>query len=198
VVFVPGVVRSSDLTAAWSNAPATVGVALALSVTLRAGDDRRWTLTRRRLAPLALLTVCSLPWLLAAAGVYVDDVPFLGFLMSREPTPGHRSLAAVHLGLHDGLLGAELAATALVLSARRLSRELSLYLGLLFVYGLALAVTDAWDEQIVKRGWSNVQLPDVMQPSPSLAWLVLLVGAVAVHVLWFRREQRRCGGTSSP
>ena len=111
--------------------------------------------------------------------------------MSRDPTPGNIKLASVHLGLHDGLMGAQLAAAALILSARRLSRGLSLYLSLMFVYGMALAVPDAWSEQVVKRGWSGTELPGVMQPAVSLAWLAVLLAALAVHWAWFGREPRR-------
>lgn len=190
--FVPGVVSSSDLTAHWLNAPAAAGAVVAAVATLRARDTGRRPLSRVRRIALPVLAVWSIPWVIAAAGLYSDDLPLLGrVLMSSEPTPGHRSLAAVHLGLHDGFFGVLLAATALVMSSRRLRTGLSLYLSLLLVYGLAMAAQDSWDEQFIKRGWSHTDLPDVMQPSVGIPWLVLVIAAVVVHRLWFGREAAR-------
>lgn len=188
VAFLPGVVSTSDLTASWVNLPAAVGVAIAVPASLRAHDRGARPLTRGRRVLLALLLVWSVPWLIAAVGLYAEDVPGLGgLLMSRDPTPGEPSLAAVHLGLHDGLFGAQLAATALILSARPLARALSLYLSLVFVYGIALAVQDGWSEQVLKRGWSGTDLPSVMRPSVGLPWLGLLLAAGLVHWAWFGR-----------
>ena len=188
--LVPGVVRSSDLTAQWVNVPAAAGVVVAAVATLRAHDTGRRPLSRARVAALVVLAVWSIPWMFAAMGLYTDGVPLLGrVLMSSEPTPGQKSLAAVHFGLHDGFLGAMLAATALILSSRRLRTALSLYLSLMLVYGLAMAANDSWDEQFVKRGWSHTQLPNIMQPAVSVPWLGLLISAVVVHRLWFGRER---------
>jgi hypothetical protein len=144
-----------------------------------------------------LLAVCAVPWIAAALGFYISDAPVLGaFLRARQPTPGHAALPTIHRGLHDGLFGCQLAVTALLLSRAlrrldpsRLRAALSLYLGLLLVYGMAIAATDAWDEQLVKRGVTSISLPDVIMPSLSLAWAFVLLAAIAVHVGWFRREQ---------
>lgn len=186
VTVLPGVVNMSDLTAGWANVPAAVGVAIAVPATLLA-PRRVWQpLSRLRVVLLGALLVWSVPWVIATVGLYAEDMPLLGrILMSREPTPGKTSLAAVHLGLHDGMFGAMLAATALVLSSRRLPRSLSLYLSLLFVYGVAAAAQDGWSEQFVKRGWSGTDLPDILRPSIGLPWLVLLLAALAVHLVWF-------------
>jgi hypothetical protein len=193
VVAVPGVVSQDDLTASWANAPAVAGVVLAVWLTWWSPPQRRRVpLGSLRIWLIGLLAVWSLPWLIAATGLYAQDLPLAGSLIrSRQPTPGEPHLASVHLGLHEGLFGFLLAVTALVLSARRLPLALSLYLSLLLCYGVAVSANDGWNEQVVKRGWVDTQIPSVLTPSLSVAWAVLLLSAVAVHVLWFHRQRLR-------
>src|SRR5438552_12441386 len=193
VVAVPGVVSQDDLTASWANAPAVAGVVLAVWLTWWSPPQRRRVpLGSLRVWLIGLLAVWSLPWIIAAVGLYAQDLPLAGSLIrSRQPTPGEPHLASVHLGLHEGLFGVLLAVTALVLSARRLPLALSLYLSLLLCYGVAVSANDGWNEQVVKRGWVDTQIPSVLTPKLSAAWAVLLVSAVAVHLLWFHRQRLR-------
>lgn len=188
--FVPGVVSSSDLTARWADAPAAIGVAVAVAATVGRPDEDSRRLGRARWCALGALALLSVPWLIASVGLYAEDLPLIGrVLMSRDPTPGNPELASVHLGLHDGMFGAQLAAAAIVLSSRSaLSRPVSLYISLMLVYGSGLALQDAWSEQIVKRGWSSTNLPDMMQPSFSVAWLVIIAAAFLVDRALIRRE----------
>jgi hypothetical protein len=192
VAAVPGVVSQDDLTAQWSNAVPLAGVLLAVALTWRApGPRRRMPLGRLRIALIALLVIWAVPWIIAAFGLYADDLPPLGDLIrSREPTPGKPALASVHLGLHEGLFGAQLAITALVLTARprRMPAALSLFLALVLCYGVAIWANDGWNEQFVKRGWTDTQLPFLLNPSLGLGWAGLIAAAIAVHLLWFRRE----------
>jgi hypothetical protein len=192
-VAAPGVVSQDDLIASWANVPAAMGVALAVWLTWWAPPPRRRVpLGSLRVALMGLLAVWSLPWVIAALGLYAQDVPLAGALIrSRQPTPGEPHLASVHLGLHEGLFGMMLAVTALVLSARRLPTPLSLYLSLLFCYGVAVSANDGWNEQVVKRGWVDTKIPSVLTPKLSAAWAVLLVCALAVHLLWFNRQRLR-------
>lgn len=191
--LVPGVVRTSTMEAWGWNAPAAIGVVLAVPITLCRDDFPRAPLGRGRVIALVALTVCSIPWLLAAAGVHAKSVPIVGSVFrSVEPTPGQPGLPSVHLGLHEGLFGVQLAATALLLSVHRLSRGLSLYLAVLLVYGVMVAAEDGWSEQIVKRGWSSFSLPNVLEPRPTLAWAGLLLAAGLVHLRWRRRDRPRC------
>ena len=197
VAIIPGVISTSDLTARWVDLPAALGALLAVPLTLRVADPAARRLSTARIVLLAGLLIWSVPWLLATLGLYAEDLPLLGnLLMSRDPTPGHPKLAAVHLGLHDGMMGAMLAATALILSSRRMPRWLSLYLSLMLVYGAALAVQDGWSEQVVKRGWSATDLPDLMQPAVGLPWRVIVLAAIGVHVLWFGRRAGGARGAS--
>ncbi|MDX6535427.1 MAG: hypothetical protein QOF68_3171 [Gaiellales bacterium] len=192
VVAVPGVVSQDDLTAQWWNVPALVGVALAVWLTWWAPrPHRRPPLGRLRIGLIALLLVWAVPWIIAAVGLYAEDVPLMGDLIqSREPTPGQPGLASVHLGLHEGLFGAQLAITALVLSAsaRRLPVALSLLLALMLCYGVMIWAQDGWNEQVIKRGWTDTGVPSVLTPRLTIAWAAVIVAAAAVHVLWFRRE----------
>jgi hypothetical protein len=190
VAFVPGVVSQDDLEAGWANVPAAVGVCLAawLSFTSWPGPPLR--LSRVRMLALLLLAVWSIPWLIACVGLYAEDLGPLGDLIrSREPTPGKPDLASVHLGLHEGLFGSMLAATALILSARRRSTALSLYMAVMLVYGVMVSAQDGWNEQVVKRGWTSQGLPSVLTPKLSAAWAALIAAALCVQRFWFRRAR---------
>ena len=48
---------------------------------------------------------------------------------------------------------------------------------------------DGWLEQIVKRGWTDWEIPDMTRPSVSLGWLAILIGTVLVYALWFGRDE---------
>jgi hypothetical protein len=190
----PAVASTSHLEARWVDAPVVVGVALAVALTVRARRGPAGRLSPLRVALLALLVVWSVPWLIAAAGLYAQDLPLLGHLVNaRQPTPGEAALASVHRGLHEGLFGAQLAATALLLSVGPVRTLAAAYLSLMLAYGLAVTANDGWNEQLVKRGWVHAELPDVLTPGLSPAWAGLLVAAALIYVLWFGREQRAPG-----
>lgn len=191
-VAVPGVVDEADLDAKPLNAVCAlgVGIAAALTVALAAGTPQ-FELARRlpgdplRTATAAAALVLSVPWLAAELGVSFDGVPLLGTLYQTgelrtqpdDPAPH----AAVHLGHHHGMDGFLLVLTALLLSRvlpgsrERVRAGTGLYLALMLVYGLALLANDFWLEQIVKRGWTDWEIPDVTRPSLSLAWVVIVV-----------------------
>ena len=48
------------------------------------------------------------------------------------------------------------------------------YLSLMIVYGLTNMANDLWIEQIVKRGWTSWQIPDVLYPTASAAWAAMI------------------------
>jgi hypothetical protein len=54
---------------------------------------------------------------------------------------------------------------------------------LLFVYGIANFVEDFWGEQVVKRGWSDWHMPQMIRPELSPAWGLMLLVAVGIYVL---------------
>lgn len=204
VAFWPGVVSTSDLTARWTNLPAAAGCAVALGLCVAAvleGGGRpgrgRAGWDRLRVAVGALAVVWALPWVWAALGLSISDTPILGDVFrASQPTPGAPALASVHLGLHEGLAGVQLMLVALLVSRLlpslagrpRLRTALSLYLGLMLAYGTIVAANDGWNEQLVKRGTVGFQLPYLLVPSIGWGWACLLLAAVAIHLVWFRRE----------
>jgi hypothetical protein len=200
----PGVIDQGDLDARPVNALAGVGALLALGLTAAAlrrgglGDSQpfnRWDYARIVVA--GVLVFAALPWIWAELGYYVGDTPVIGDpFIAEEVKPslgGEPSLHAVHLGHHHGLDGTLLVLAALLLSRvpPRMPRRgegtaLAAYVALLLTYGLANALQDGWNEQLVKRGTFDWKLPSVIRPDLSLAWLGILLGAVAIYFLLFR------------
>jgi hypothetical protein len=204
VILWPGVVKESDFDARPVNAFAAVGVLLAILLTevvARAGrlTKRPW---RRpdwfRVAIAAVLLFAALPWLAADLGFYLNGVPLLGrvfqtgeFLPDR---PGLPTFApAVHHGHHHGMDGVLLVLVALLLSRRvgdvkryGLRQGLAAYLALMFCYGIANFANDIWIEQVVKRGWTSWEIPNVVQPRVTVAWSLIVIAAVILWALWTR------------
>jgi len=137
------------------------------------------------------------PYIAAELGFFLDGVPVLGSIfltgaIRREPGAGY-SHAAVHHGHHHGMDGFLLAVTALLLSRlvgsirRPLLRTLTaVYLALLLVYGLTNQVQDLWTEQIVKRGWTSWDIPNVLHPSLSAAWAAMIACGLLIYALFLR------------
>lgn len=211
VVFWPGVVDQADLDAKPINVLPALGVALAIGMgvaaVLRGGVESfgparprdRW-----RVALAIAVVPLAVPWLLADLGLSLDGVPVLGSIWQTgelrtqpgvpEPHP------AVHLGHHHGMDGVLLFWTALLLSRtipdlrrRALRRLTAALLSLMLVYGMAELANDFWLEQIVKRGWTDWEIPDMTRPSVSLGWLAILIGTALVYRFWFGREKERLG-----
>src|SRR5262249_42563127 len=150
-----------------------IAFALALYVLARTGRgeppprtkmDAAWAVVF-----LAILLL-SIPWLFANLGYYAGSVPGLRSVFMSEqvvPESGHPHLRAVHLGSADGVGGVLLAITAVVfirapgqVATSRGRSLLGAYRSLLLVYGLAVALADGWNEQIVKRGWTARTVPN--------------------------------------
>jgi hypothetical protein len=194
----PGVVEENDLDAKAVNALPAAGVLIAFALTLQAarqGGLGRLAPRRRsdaaRLAIAVVVLVAAVPWLFAELGFYAPW-PFVAEEI--RPEPGAPDIRAVHLGRHHGFDGVLCVLTALALSrvvpeVRRVWLRLAFaaYLSILFVYGVANATQDFWLEQVVKRGWTDERLPDVIRPSLSLEWTVLLAAAAALFFTWRRR-----------
>jgi hypothetical protein len=62
---------------------------------------------------------------------------------------------------------------------------LAIYVALLLTYGLANALQDAWNEQLVKRGTTGSKLPSVIRPDLSAAWLGIVLGACLIYFALF-------------
>jgi len=213
-VGVPGVIDQADLDARPVNALAGIGALIALGLTaaalMRGGLGDSQPFNRRDVARIGLAVVllfAALPWIWAELGFYIDRTPVIGDLfIAEEIKPslgGEPSLHAVHLGHHHGLDGILLALGALLLSRvpSRMPRKgegtaLAAYVALLLTYGLANALQDGWNEQLVKRGTFDSKLPSVIRSGLSAAWLGILLGAAAIYFMLFRvgRVNRPEGG----
>jgi len=199
---VPGVVEQSDLDAKPVNVFAAFGVALGLMLTVWVAKSRSigcpapWTrLDAGRLALAAALLVLAIPWLVAELGFDSDEVTiardvFLDY--DRRPQSGDRPPdPAVHAGDHHGMDGVLLALVALALSrtvtlmGRTILRTgLTGYLSLGLVYGTANAIQDGWYEQLVKREVVSWEFPSVLEPAPTLAWVLVVLCAACLWVFW--------------
>jgi Mn2+/Fe2+ NRAMP family transporter len=207
VVFWPGVVDQDDLDAKAANVLPAVGVAIAAGMTIVVavrGGVERWQPARHldwfRVALGVGVIFVALPWLLADLGISLDGIPVLGSIWQTgelRTQPGDPVVhSAVHHGHHHGMDGTLLLWSALLLSRtlpafgrRALGRVTAVLLSLMLAYGLAEIANDAWLEQIVKRGWTDWEIPDMTRPSVSLGWLAIFIGTVLVYVVWFGRDE---------
>jgi hypothetical protein len=203
-VALPGVQTESHLDPKWSNVPAVLGVGLAFLITVWASRDGRREFPRTtargdaaRLVIGGVSLFFAAPYIAAELGFFLDGVPVLGSIfitgaIRPEPGAGY-SHAAVHHGHHHGLDGFLLTATALLLSRlvgsirRPMLRTLTaVYLALLLVYGLTNQVQDLWTEQIVKRGWTSWEIPNVLHPSLSAAWAAMIACGLVIYAAFLR------------
>ena len=204
IVVWPGVVRESNLDARFVNALPAFGVLLALLLTFEVA--RRGGLSRRawrgadwvRVGLAVVLLLLAIPWLAADLGFYSNGIPLVGGLFQSgeylPKRPGLPTFApAVHHGQHHGMEGVLLVLTALLLSRRLvdvrshgLRNSLAAYLALMFCYGIGNVANDFWIEQVVKRGWTSWEIPNVLQPRVTIAWSLIVIAAVVLWVLWAR------------
>jgi hypothetical protein len=194
---VPFAVDQHDLDVRWVNAIPALGVVLALSLTIAAARHAGASFASRRtgdplrLMAAALVVLVSLPWIAAELGVHLPGDIFLGEELYREENG--QLLAAVHLGHHHGGDGALLVLTALLLSRvrmrpGRLRSVFSGYLGLMLAYGAVNLVQDLWHEQVVKRGWSELDIPSALLPGVRPIWLVIIALAAAATAVLLRED----------
>lgn len=199
----PGVVDDGDLDARWINVVPAIGVLIAVALAVEAVrlgidlspprplDSGRFTLG-------SIAAIVSVPWMAASVGAFL---PGTIFLMEEATGGSHAGEVAVHLGHHHGFDGALIVITALLLSRMPIHRiglgvVTRVYVSLLFGYGLVNFVQDAWNEQIVKRGWSDTTIPSALHPAIAPIWGVVL-GAALVALLALHREERQMRRTSS-
>ncbi|MFL5959338.1 MAG: hypothetical protein ACJ75G_03585 [Gaiellaceae bacterium] len=157
---------------------------------------------RLRIGLAGLLVFFAAPLIATELGFFLDGVPLLGWLFETGRLTSQPGLAglhrAVHHGQHHGWEGTMLALSALVLSRLPRPRVVDAYLALMLAYGVGNLVNDDWLEQVVKRGWTNDQLPGVLVPAANWGWAAVLVGAVTVWLLWFRQPRRTTPAPASP
>ena len=196
---IPWFVDQDDLDARWGNAIPALGVLIALALTVgaarRAGaafaQRRPWDGWRVGLAIAVILI--SLPWIAAELGFHFPGDFFMGEELGREKDG--TLIAAVHLGHHHGTDGAVLVLTALLLSRVAIERgALRIvafgYLGLMLAYGGVNFAQDAWNEQIVKRGWTDASIPSALLPGVKPIWAVVIGVAVVATIVLLREDRR--------
>jgi hypothetical protein len=197
-------VDKSNLDAKPLNVVPALGLALAVVLVLSVGVSpaREVRADRARIALAAVLVFFCAPLIAAELGFYLDGVPFLGWffetsrLTTQPDVPGLHH--AVHHGQHHGWEGTMLALSALVLSRLPRPRALDAYLALMLAYGVANLVNDDWLEQVVKRGWTNHEMPSVLVPAANWGWAAIVVGGAAIWWLWFRQPRRTTPAPASP
>lgn len=194
----PGVVSAKNLDARPVNAVAAVGVLLALllsDVVARRGGLQKTSWRRGdwvRVSLAVAFLVAALPWLAADLGLFSNGFPLLGKLFQSgqflPERPGLPTFApAVHHGHHHGMDGVLLVLTVLLLSRQAGRRPVfAAYLSLMFCYGVGNFANDFWIEQVVKRGWTSWEIPDVAVPRLTVAWSVIVIAAVGLWALWVR------------
>jgi hypothetical protein len=194
------------------NVPAPVGVLVAVVLVVvgwRAGVLRTRSFLRSdwiRVVIAAGVLVVALPWIAADLGFYFNGVPGLGWLFQTgelRTEPGNPvAHPAVHHGHHHGMDGALLVLAAVLLSRRmatvrrpRLRSLLVAYLALLLTYGIGNVANDAWLEQVVKRGWTDWQIPSVTEPRLTVAWAIIVGAAGTIWGIWTRSSRAAAGKT---
>lgn len=196
---IPWFVDQSNLDARFGNVVPALGVAVAGALT--AGATRRvggsfaprqpWD--PARIAVAVVVVLVSLPWITAELGFNFPGDVFMGEELGREKDGA--LIAAVHLGHHHGQDGAVLLLTALLLSrvsvrGGGLRIATFAYLGTMLSYGAVNLVQDAWNEQLVKRGWLDTSIPSAILPSFKPIWLVVIALAAVATIVLLREEKR--------
>lgn len=206
-VLVPFVVDEDDLDVRPANAIPALGVLVALVLTIVAARRAGISFAPRRRGDVARLVIAlvvflvSLPWLTAALGLHFPGDVFMGEEL--RPEDDGTLLAAVHLGHHHGTDGALLILTALLLSRVHLPQgwlrlAFTGYLGLMLAYGAVNMTQDLWLEQIVKRGWTDAEIPHALLPGFRPIWAVIVALAVLAAVALARESRHTRAAYSAP
>ena len=195
---IPWFVDQDDLDARWVNAIPTLGVVVALALTVAASRKTGAAFAPRRpwdgwrVGVAGVVGLISLPWVAAELGFHFPGDVFMGEELGREKDG--TLIAAVHLGHHHGTDGAVLVLTALLLS-RVAIHQAALrvvafaYLGLMLAYGGVNFAQDAWNEQIVKRGWTDEGIPSALLPGVKPIWAVVIGVALIATIVLLREDK---------
>jgi hypothetical protein len=70
---------------------------------------------------------------------------------------------------------------------------LATYLSLMTAYAVGNMANDFWTEQVWKRGWTNRQFSDVLQPAVSVAWGLIVLGAALLLAMSIESQHSRMG-----
>jgi hypothetical protein len=200
-VFWPGVVDEANLDARPVNAIAAGGVLVALALSTRRPLGA-WSSGARgdgyRIVVGVAAVLISLPWLAAELGFYLDGVPLLRRLFETGEFRARGAEVAVHHGHHHGLDGLLLLLSAFLLSrvvptlrSHAVRVLLAAYLALMTAYAVGNIANDFWTEQIWKRRWTDWQFPDLLQPTASAGWGLIVLGAATLLAMSFESPRDR-------
>ena len=198
-------VDQNDLDAKPLNAAPALGLVLAVGLAFVVGISsvpRSKRGDRVRIGLAAVLVFFCAPLIAAELGFFLDGVPFLGWfyetgrLTTQPGVPGLHH--AVHHGQHHGWQATMLSLTALAISRLPRPRVLDAYLSLMLAYGIGNLVNDDWLEQVVKRGWTNHEVPSIILPAANWGWAAVLGGAIVIWRFWFRQPSRTTPAEASP
>jgi len=202
---IPWFVDQDDLDARWVNAIPALGVVIALALTVAATRRAGAALAPRRpwdgwrIGIGVVIGLVSLPWVAAELGFHFPRDVFMGEELGREADG--TLIAAVHLGHHHGTDGAVLVLSALLLSRVTIERRTlrvvaSAYLGTMLAYGAVNFAQDAWNEQIVKRGWTDASIPSALLPGVEPIWAVVVALAIVSTFALIREDRRTAYSTA--
>lgn len=205
VAAAPDVVTQSDLDAKPINAAPAAGVAITAVLIILAirvngfGPVQPWNRGDTIAAVVAgIFTLLGLPWLLAFAGYYIEDVPLLGRIFMSKGTENGVEQIYVHLGDHHSFDGYIFLLSALVLrrvvgliQPNWLDRLLSVLVAFIAAYGIANFIQDGWYEQVVRRGWSSYDIPNTTVPAVTPVWGLILLGTAILWFVLFREPASR-------
>ena len=68
------------------------------------------------------------------------------------------------------------------------------YLSLMFCYGLGNMANDCWTEQIFKRRWTTWQIPNVLEPSLSSGWAIIVIAPACLTLTAGKRAHDNAAG----
>ena len=215
-IFWPGVVKETDLDARPVNAIAGLGILIAVSVTLVAAKSLARPLSpahqpgdRLRGLFAAVALVLAEPWIAADLGLSFNGIPVLGTLYQTAELRTQPNVAglhpAVHHGHHHGMDGVLLVLSALLLSRlissvrqRGVAALLGAYLALMLCYGAGNIANDFWLEQVVKRGWTEWEIPNVTTPKASAAWGLIVLAAAGLWGISAAHARRSPAASGTP
>lgn len=195
---IPLFVDQDDLDARWVNVVPALGVLIALVLTAAATRRAGASLASRRpwdgwrIAFGIVVALVSLPWITAELGFHFPGDLFMGEELGREKDG--TTIAAVHVGHHHGTDGALLVLSALLLTRVAIGRRglrivTFAYLGAMLAYGGVNFAQDAWNEQIVKRGWTDASIPSAILPGLKPIWLVVIALAILATFVLLREDK---------
>jgi hypothetical protein len=205
VAGAPGVVSQSDMDFKAINVIPAIGVAIVLVLVVLAirangfGPVRPWTRADTVRATIGgIFAFGGLPWIFGMAGVYIEDIPLLGRIFMSKGVENGAEIIYVHPGDHHGFDGLLFLLSALLLARvvgtvvlRWLDRALSAFLAFMLAYGIANFTQDFWFEQVVKRGWSEYDIPNTTVPSLTPVWGLILLGTVIAWLVMFHEPSSR-------